>query len=91
MRLIDADAFERQVMFGDEEDLQDVIYALRDFPTFDLAEHDKQVIEEVIEEYKKKIESEEKWLIERIGFNPYVTIAFTALQKYVEQLKEQKK
>ena len=25
MRLIDADAFERNVMFGDEEDLQDVI------------------------------------------------------------------
>lgn len=33
MRLIDADAFERKVMFGDEEDLQDVIYSLRDFPT----------------------------------------------------------
>ena len=32
-RLIDADAFERQVMFGDAEDMQDVIYALRKFPT----------------------------------------------------------
>ena len=32
-RLIDADAFERSVMFGDAEDMQDVIYALRDFPT----------------------------------------------------------
>lgn len=31
-RLIDADAFERKVMFGDEEDLQDVIYSLRDYP-----------------------------------------------------------
>lgn len=33
MRLIDADAFERSVMFGDVEDMQDVIYALRDYPT----------------------------------------------------------
>lgn len=32
-RLIDADAFERSVMFGDAEDMQDVIYALREFPT----------------------------------------------------------
>ena len=33
MRLIDADAFERSVMFSDAEDMQDVIYALRDYPT----------------------------------------------------------
>lgn len=33
MRLIDADAFEREVMGSDDEDLQDVIYHLRDFPT----------------------------------------------------------
>lgn len=32
-RLIDADAFERTVMFGDAEDMQDVIYALRDYQT----------------------------------------------------------
>lgn len=32
-RLIDAEAFERAVMFGDAEDMQDVIYALRDYPT----------------------------------------------------------
>lgn len=32
-RLIDAEAFERTVMFGDAEDMQDVIYALRDYPT----------------------------------------------------------
>lgn len=32
-RLIDADAFERSVMFSDAEDMQDVIYALRDYPT----------------------------------------------------------
>lgn len=37
MRLIDADAFERSVMFGDAEDMQDVIYALRDYPiTYDI-------------------------------------------------------
>lgn len=28
-----ADAFERAVMFSDDEDLQDVIYRLRDFPS----------------------------------------------------------
>lgn len=34
MRLIDADAFERRCMFDkDINDMQDVIYALRDFPT----------------------------------------------------------
>ena len=33
MRLIDADAFERKCRFdGNIEDVQDVIYALRDFP-----------------------------------------------------------
>lgn len=33
-RLIDADAFERRCMFDvDIEDMQDVIYALRDYPT----------------------------------------------------------
>ena len=32
-RLIDADAFERSVMFGDAEDMQDVICALREYPT----------------------------------------------------------
>lgn len=32
-RLIDADAFEKSVMFGDAEDMQDVIYALREYPT----------------------------------------------------------
>lgn len=31
--LIDADAFERSVMCSDAEDMQDVIYALRDYPT----------------------------------------------------------
>ena len=35
MRLIDADAFERAVMFSDDEDIQDVIYRLRDFPTIE--------------------------------------------------------
>lgn len=32
-RLIDADAFEKSVMFSDAKDMQDVIYALRDYPT----------------------------------------------------------
>ena len=37
-RYIDADAFERAVMFSDDEDIQDVIYRLRDFPTTDVVE-----------------------------------------------------
>lgn len=36
MRLIDADAFERRCLFDENiEDMQDVIYALRDYPTVD--------------------------------------------------------
>ena len=37
-RYIDADAFEREVMFSDDEDIQDVIYRLRDFPTADVVD-----------------------------------------------------
>lgn len=41
-RLIDADAFERRCMFdSDIEDMQDVIYALRDYKT--IIEADKEV------------------------------------------------
>lgn len=51
MRLIDADAFEKSVMFGDAEDMQDVIYALRDYPiTYDI---DKVV--ERLEELKSQV------------------------------------
>lgn len=46
-RLIDADAFEKSVMFGDAEDMQDVIYALRDFPT---AFDPDQVVEQLEKE-----------------------------------------
>ena len=39
-RPIDADAFERRCMFDENiEDMQDVIYALRDFPTIDAVPH----------------------------------------------------
>ena len=37
-RYINVDAFERAVMFSDDEDIQDVIYRLRDFPTADVVE-----------------------------------------------------
>lgn len=51
-RLIDADAFERTVMFGDAEDMQDVIYALRDYPTaYDL---DKVVVQ--LKEFRPEME-----------------------------------
>lgn len=39
-RYIDVDAFERFVMFNTNiEDMQDVIYALRDYPTADVREN----------------------------------------------------
>lgn len=46
-RLIDAEAFERTVMFGDAEDMQDVIYALRDYPTA----YDVDKVVEQLEDY----------------------------------------
>lgn len=46
-RLIDADAFERTVMFGDAENMQDVIYALRDYPTA----YDPEKVVEQLEDY----------------------------------------
>lgn len=52
MRLIDADAFERSVMFGDAEDMQDVIYALRDYPT----KYDLDKVVEQLEEYREEME-----------------------------------
>lgn len=47
MRLIDADAFERSVMCSDAEDMQDVIYALRDYPTA----YDPDKVVEQLEDY----------------------------------------
>lgn len=52
MRLIDADAFERKVMCGDEEDVQDVIYSLRDFPTA----YDPDKVVEKLETLRKECE-----------------------------------
>ena len=51
MRLIDADAFERKVLCGDEEDVQDVIYSLRDFPTA----YDVDKVVEQLEEVGQKM------------------------------------
>lgn len=48
-RLIDADAFERSVMCSDAEDMQDVIYALRDYPTA----YDPDKVVEQLEEEKE--------------------------------------
>ena len=52
MRLIDADAFERSVMCSDAEDMQDVIYALRDYPTA----YDPDKVVEQLEEYREEME-----------------------------------
>lgn len=44
MRLIDAEAFERRCMFDAEiNDMQDVMYALRDFPTVESRQKGKWV------------------------------------------------
>ncbi len=52
-RLIDADAFEKSVMFGDAEDMQDVIYALREFPTaYDLDKVVEQLEKVAFERYE---------------------------------------
>jgi len=48
-RLIDAEAFERTVMFGDAEDMQDVIYALRDYPT---AYDPDKVVEQLSDKFR---------------------------------------
>ena len=48
-RLIDADAFERSVMCSDAEDMQDVIYALRDYPT---AYNPDKVVDQLNDEFR---------------------------------------
>ena len=55
-RLIDADAFERSVMCSDAEDMQDVIYALRDYPT---AYDQDKVVEQLygLKKYGNKYDS----------------------------------
>lgn len=53
-RLIDADAFERKIMFGDEEDLQDVIYSLRDYEAVLEADNGgKDIMDETLKDYTK--------------------------------------
>lgn len=54
-RLIDADAFERSVMCSDAEDMQDVIYALRDYPTA----YDPDTVVEQLEELKRRYDIED--------------------------------
>lgn len=54
-RLIDADAFERSVMCSDAEDMQDVIYALRDYPTA----YDPDKVVKQLETYSNADEAEQ--------------------------------
>lgn len=63
MRLIDADAFERAVMFSDDEDLQDVIYRLRDFPTI---EPERKNIIEIPEGYSDTFGDGVDWILEKM-------------------------
>lgn len=48
----------------------------------------KQGRAEAIDEYKKKIEFEYKWILDCKVFEPNVDIAFNTLMSYAEQLKE---
>ena len=66
MRLIDADAFERAVMFSDDEDLQDVIYRLRDFPTANVVETPRwiPVNERLPEDEDSVLVTDCKWWID---------------------------
>ena len=78
-RLIDADAFERSVMCSDAEDMQDVIYALRDYPT--AYDPDK-----VVEQLEKEIQTHER-CIKYEKKNGTITEEFQQ-RKAVEVLKD---
>lgn len=52
--------------------------------------HDAKVRADAIDEYKKKIEFEYKWLLDCKVFEPNVGIAFNTLISYADQLKGQK-
>lgn len=45
---------------------------------------------DAIDEYLKKVEFEDKWLLACKVYDPNVAIAFRTLKSYAEQLKEQK-
>ena len=70
MRLIDADAFERSVMCSDAEDMQDVIYALRDYPTA----YDLDKVVEQLEDYSNVNEAEMIGTIPVIELNEAIEI-----------------
>lgn len=69
-RLIDADAFERSVMCSDAEDMQDVIYALRDYPTA----YDPDKVVEQLEDYSNVNEAEMIGTIPVIELNEAIEI-----------------
>lgn len=54
--------------------------------------HDKAIRTDertkVLDDFKKKIEFEEKWLFNCKVVNPNVTIALNTLKEYAEELKE---
>lgn len=67
-------------------------YALGMMHGLDVLEHaiefaEEKAIADAIEEYKKKIEFEYKWLLDCKVFEPNVDIAFNTLISYAEQLK----
>ena len=58
-------------------------------PNYDVLFCVKVQCADAIDEYKKKVEFEYKWLFDCKVFNPNVVIAFETLISYAEQLKEQ--
>lgn len=63
MRLIDADAFEKSVMFGDVEDMQDVIYALHHYPiTYDIDKVVEQLKETKAYMLYENMNADVKWI-----------------------------
>lgn len=51
---------------------------------------ERQARKDAIDEYKKKIELEHKWLLSCKVFDTNVDIAYKTLISYAEQLKEKK-
>ena len=83
MRLIDADAFERSVMFGDAEDMQDVIYALREYPTA----YDPDKVVEQLENDAIPVLDEDEHIIPESNIKEDCEIAMVALSDAIKIVK----
>lgn len=82
-RLIDADAFERKVMCGDEEDVQDVIYSLRDFP----AAYDVDAVVAQLEEEEEHSHADFESYAEEHGIDSNDDWHYAGLKRAIEIVK----